>query len=160
MFKALFQVDVVLSLIFIKFYSIKWILYWSIVLFFIIKLYGERKYYILTTYFCNERKILYKESINYQKKFQNIDVSNIRLLRILHKTLSRPWSSFTVLMTIWTIVEKRMRLKKGLPRLTSSKVEVRSFLATLQQLMQSYSSCISHCQHNFEKGKHLENNLK
>ena len=47
-----------------------------------------------------------------------------------------------------------MRLKQGLPRLTSSKVVFRTFLATLKQTDQSYSSCITDCQHNFEKGKY------
>ena len=50
-----------------------------------------------------------------------------------------------------------MRLKNGLPQLTSSKVVFRTFLATLKQ---SYSSCIAACQRDFEKGKHLENTFK
>ena len=50
-----------------------------------------------------------------------------------------------------------MRLKKGLPQLTSSKAVFRTFLATLKQ---SQSSCITDCQHDFEKGKHLENTFK
>ena len=53
-----------------------------------------------------------------------------------------------------------MSLKKGLPRLTSSKVVFRTFLATLKQIRQSYSSCITDCQHDFEKGKHLEKHLE
>ena len=50
-----------------------------------------------------------------------------------------------------------MRLKKGPPQLTSSKVVLRTFLAKLKQITQSYSSCITDCQHDFEKGRHLEN---
>ena len=53
-----------------------------------------------------------------------------------------------------------MRLQKGLSRLTSSKVVFRLFLAILKQITQSYSSCITDSQQNFEKGKHLENILK
>ena len=49
-----------------------------------------------------------------------------------------------------------MRVKKGLPRLNSSKVGVKFFLANLKQITQSHTSCLSHCQHNFEKGKHFE----
>ena len=52
-----------------------------------------------------------------------------------------------------------MRLKKGLPRLTSAKVVFRTFLATLKQITQSYSSCITDCQHDFEKGKHHKKQL-
>ena len=51
----------------IKFYFIKIMLYWRIVLFFILKLYGERMYYILTVYFYNEKKVLYKKSIVFSK---------------------------------------------------------------------------------------------
>ena len=54
----------------------------------------------------------------------------------------------------------RMRLKKGLTRLTSSKVVFRTFLATLKQITQSHSSCITDCQHDFEEGKHLGNTFK
>ena len=50
-----------------------------------------------------------------------------------------------------------MRLKKGLPRLTSSKAVFRTFLATLKQ---SYSCWIVDCRHDFEQGKHLENTFK
>ena len=53
-----------------------------------------------------------------------------------------------------------MRLKKGLPRLNSSKVMFRTFLATLKQIMQSYSGCITDCQQDFEKEKHLENTFQ
>ena len=49
-----------------------------------------------------------------------------------------------------------MCLKKGLPRLTSSKVVFRTFLVTLKQITQSYSSCIT----DFENGKHLEKHLE
>ena len=49
-----------------------------------------------------------------------------------------------------------MCLEKGLPQLTSSKVVFRTFLATVKQTTQSYSSCTTDCQHDFEKGKHLE----
>ena len=59
-----------------------------------------------------------------------------------------------------TIVQKRMCLKKGLPQLTSSKVVFRTFLDTLKQIMQSCSSCITDCQHEFEKRKRLENELE
>ena len=52
-----------------------------------------------------------------------------------------------------------MRLKKGLPRLTSSKVVFRTFFATLKEITLSYSSCITDCQHDFEKGKHHEKHL-
>ena len=47
-------------------------------------------------------------------------VSIIRLSCIPHKALSRPW------------IKRACALKKGLPRLTSSKVVFRSFLATLK----------------------------
>ena len=60
------------------------------VLFFIPKLYDDKKYYILNTYFYNEEKVLYKESIIFQKKSWNINVANIRILCIVHKTLFRP----------------------------------------------------------------------
>ena len=50
-----------------------------------------------------------------------------------------------------------MHCKKGLPRLTSSKAVFRTFLATPKQ---SYSSCITDCQHDVEKSKHLENTFK
>ena len=53
-----------------------------------------------------------------------------------------------------------MPVKKGLPRLNSSKVMFRTFLTTLKQIMQSYSSCITDCQHDFEKEKHFENTFK
>ena len=43
------------------------ILYWKIVLFSILKLYDEMKYYILTIWFYNEKKY-YKESIMFSKK--------------------------------------------------------------------------------------------
>ena len=45
---------------------------------------------------------------------------------------------------------------KGLTQLTISRIVFRIFLATLKQTMQSYSSCITDCQHDFEK----ENILK
>ena len=45
-----------------------------------------------------------------------------------------------------------MCLKKGLPRLTSLKAAFITFLATLKQITQSYSSCITDCQHDFEMG--------
>ena len=51
--------------------------YWRTVLFSILELHDERKYYM--------KKVLY-----FLKKFWNINVANIRHLRILHKTLSRP----------------------------------------------------------------------
>ena len=54
---------------FINFYSIKIIL----------KFYDERHYYILTIYFYNEKKVLYKESY-FQKTFWNINVENTRFL--------------------------------------------------------------------------------
>ena len=50
-----------------------------------------------------------------------------------------------------------MHLEKGLPRLISSKVVFKTFLATLTQ---SYSSGITDYQHDFEMGKHLENAFK
>ena len=53
-----------------------------------------------------------------------------------------------------------MHLKKGLLPLTSSKVVFRTFLVTLIQIRQSYSSWITDCQHDFEKGKHLQNTFK
>ena len=53
-----------------------------------------------------------------------------------------------------------MRIKKGLPQLTSSKVAFRTFLATLKWIRQNYSSCITVCQHDFEMAKHLENTFK
>ena len=50
-----------------------------------------------------------------------------------------------------------MRLKKDLPRLTSSKVVFRTFWRdSNKQITQSYSS-ITDCQQDFEKGKHPEN---
>ena len=67
-------------------------------------------------------------------------------MSILHKTLSGP--------------SLCMHLKKGLPPLTSSKVVFRTFLVTLMQIRQSYSSWITDCQHDFEKGKHLQNTFK
>ena len=36
----------------------------------------------------------------------------------------------------------------------------RTFLATLKQIMQSYSGCITDCQQDFEKEKHLENTFQ
>ena len=53
-----------------------------------------------------------------------------------------------------------MHLKKGLTRLTSSKVVFRTFLNTLKQIMQSYNSCVTDCEQDFEKGKNLENTFK
>ena len=42
------------------------------------------------------------------------------------------------------------------PRSTSTKVVLRTFLATLKQI----TDCIIDCQHDFEKGKHLQNIFK
>ena len=53
---------------FINFYSIKIIL----------KFYDERHYYILTIYFYNEKKVLYKESY-FQKTFWNINVEKYKI---------------------------------------------------------------------------------
>ena len=36
----------------------------------------------------------------------------------------------------------------------------RTFLATLRQIKQSYSSCLTYCQYDFENGKHLQNTFK
>ena len=109
-------------------------------LFFILKLYDERKYYILTAYFYNEKKVLHKKYCIFKKKFWNINVANIRFFRILHKTLSGP-----SLKSAWVP-------KKGLPQSTSCKAGVRKFLITLKQITQSHSCFISDCQHDFEKG--------
>ena len=93
----------------------------------------KRKYYI--------KKLLY-----FLKEYWNINVENIRFLRILHKILSRP------------LFKSACVLKRNLPRLTSSKVGVGDFLATLKQITQSYSSGITDCEHDFEK--RLESTLK
>ena len=53
-----------------------------------------------------------------------------------------------------------MHLIKGLPRLTSTKVVFRTFLATLKQITQSYSNYITDYQHDFEMSKHPENTFK
>ena len=53
-----------------------------------------------------------------------------------------------------------MSLKKGLPRLNSSKLVFRKFLATPKHIMQSCSSCITDCLHDFEKEHHLENTFR
>ena len=58
------------------------------------------------------------------------DVANIRLLRILRKTLPRPAQKLC-LEHFW-----RHQLK---------------------QITLSYSGCITDCKHDFEKEKHLEN---
>ena len=52
-----------------------------------------------------------------------------------------------------------MRLKESTP-IDHLKIVFRTFLATLKQITQSYSSCITDCQHDFEKGKHLQNIFK
>ena len=74
----------------------------------------------------------------------------------LKKGLSWLTSSKVVFRTF----QKCMNLKKGISWLTSSKVVFRTFLATHKQIIQSYSSCITDCQHDFEKRKHLENTSK
>ena len=43
-----------------------------------------------------------------------------------------------------------MHIKKDLPQLTSSKVVFKTFLATLKQITQIYSSCITYYQYDFE----------
>ena len=75
--------------------------------------------------------------------YETFNVANVRLSHILPKTLSRP--SF----------KSSCGLKKGLPRLTSSKANpgLEHFLATLKQC---YSSCITDCQHEMKR----EINLK
>ena len=50
-----------------------------------------------------------------------------------------------------------MRVKKDLSRSTSPKVVFRTFLATPNQITQS---CITDCQYDFEKEKHLENTFR
>ena len=48
----------------------------------------------------------------------------------------------------------------SLSRLTSSKVVFRTFLATPKQITQNYTSRITDCRHDFEKGKNLQNTFK
>ena len=108
----------------------------------------------LSSFSCKYPKIFYcPKTINissqthifsdiYKKNYNmTYNVANIRLSRILHNTLSKP------------LLKSVCILK------TSSKAVFRIFLATLKQIMQSYSSCITDCQHDFEKEKYLENIL-
>ena len=60
-------------------------------------------------------------------------------------------------MTLFRPTSKNKCLLK---RLTSSKVEIRKFLATPKQITQKHFSCITDCHNDFEKGKDLENTLK
>ena len=51
-------------------------------------------------------------------------------------------------------------LKRVCIDLPAQKLCLEIFLATLKQITQSCSSCITDCHHDFEKGKHLQNTYK
>ena len=53
-----------------------------------------------------------------------------------------------------------MRLKNGLLQSANSKVVFRTFLETLKQITQSYSSYVTDYQHGFEMDKYLKNTFK
>ena len=92
-YKTMVWINIVLSL-YSTFYYVYNVLFYTnstflLRLLFLSKLYRKRKYYILTRYFSNRRRMLryIKKSLHFQKQSY---VASIRLSCILRRTLSRP----------------------------------------------------------------------